>query len=202
MNPHSEIPDPKCVLVLAAGGSSRFGSSKQIAEFDGRTLVRRAVETALESSADMVCVVLGAQADEIRPLIDDLPTLIVVNEDWPAGIGSSIAAGLETVRELNPELASTAITLADQPLVTSGFIDSLFAASATGQIAATEYGGTHGVPSVFPRKYFDELLSLPPESGAKTLILKHLDDVSSIPFPDAAIDIDVPNDLKRLSGRS
>ncbi len=202
MNPNSEITDPKCVLVLAAGGSSRFGSSKQIAEFEGKTLVRRAVESALATSADIVCLVLGAAAEMIRPMIDDLPILIVVNEDWSDGIGSSLVAGLETVTELNPDLGSVAITLADQPNVTSSIIDRLFAESEAGRITAASYGDTVGVPAVFPRKYFAELLGLSPEAGAKSLIIKHLADVVRISFPEAAIDIDTPDDFRRLTGRS
>lgn len=193
------MTDSKCVLVLAAGESSRFGSSKQIAEFEGRTLVRRAVESALATSADIVCVVLGADAETIRPLIDDLPILIVVNEDWADGIGSSLVAGFETVTELNPDLGSIAITLADQPFVTSDSIEQLFNAVNGKRIAAASYDGTVGVPAVFPRKYFAELLELSPETGAKSLIIKHLADVFSISFPEAAIDIDTPDDLRSIT---
>ncbi len=199
MNPNSEIPNPKCILVLAAGGSSRFGSSKQLAELEGRTLIRRAVETALSTSADIVCVVLGANAETIRSLIDDLPILIVVNENWSDGIGSSLVAGLETVTELKPDLGSVAITLADQPFVASDSIEQLFNAVNGERIVAASYDGTVGVPAVFPRKYFAELLGLSPEAGAKSLIIKHLADVVRISFPEAAIDIDTPDDFGRLS---
>ncbi|MDQ6718810.1 MAG: NTP transferase domain-containing protein, partial [Gemmatimonadota bacterium] len=57
---------------MAAGGSTRFGSPKQLAEKDGETLVHRAAMAAKSAGADPVFVVLGAAADEIAPELDGI----------------------------------------------------------------------------------------------------------------------------------
>jgi molybdenum cofactor cytidylyltransferase len=184
-------------LVLAAGEARRFDySPKQLLEFEGQTLVRRAIETALNSTADVVCVVLGAYSEQIMPTIDDLPILIVVNDHWSDGIGMSIKSGLETLIQQIPELDSVAIMLADQPLIESRAIDQLFELTKTNGIAAAEYEGTIGVPAAFTRQFFGELLSLEANEGAKRVISRH--SPKTLAIDAAAFDIDTPADFTNL----
>jgi CTP:molybdopterin cytidylyltransferase MocA len=66
-------------VVLAAGGASRFGSSKQLAELDGMPLLQHAVDAILAVPAiDPVVVVLGAQAERVREAVDFGDALPVV----------------------------------------------------------------------------------------------------------------------------
>ncbi len=199
VNPKSEIQNPRSVLILAAGEARRFDYfPKQLLEFEGRSLVRRAVETALDSTADFVCVVLGAYAERIKPHIDDLPVLIVVNESWADGIGSSIKSGLEILIQQVPDVESVAIILADQPLIDASVIDRLFASAADSGIAAAEYAGTVGVPAVFSAEFFEELLGLDPSEGAKRVISGNPNRTSRILVPSANLDIDEPSDFAEL----
>ncbi len=199
----SERPIGKCVLVLAAGEARRFDYfPKQLLEFEGKTLIRRAVESALGSPAEVVCVVLGANADRIKAEIDDLPVLIVVNENWSGGMGSSIRCGLETLLEKVPQLESVAITLADQPLIGSEILERLFAASEESGISAAEYAGTFGVPAVFARNFLDELLTLEPSQGAKQVIKEHIRETTLINLLGAGTDIDTPDDFRSLNSPS
>src|SRR6185503_13282856 len=82
-------------IVLAAGGSSRLGVPKQLLEFHGESLVRRAAKAALESVCDRVVIVIGNHAQLMRQEIGDLPVSVVENKIWQIGISSSIRAGLE-----------------------------------------------------------------------------------------------------------
>ena len=81
-------------LLLAAGGSTRFGSPKQLAEFEGKTLIRRAAEAVCGSGCSIVVAVLGAAADESRRELSDLDLVTVENKDWQTGMSSSIRLGL------------------------------------------------------------------------------------------------------------
>jgi molybdenum cofactor cytidylyltransferase len=65
-------------------------------------------------------------------------------------------------------------------------------------IVASSYANTLGVPALFDRSFFDALLALPNDSGAKSLIEAHRDDTASIEFDEGAIDIDTPEDFERL----
>ena len=84
-------------IVLAAGGSSRLGTPKQLLTFRGETLVRRAAMAALESVCDRVVVVVGSHAQQMHRELGDLPLSVVENKNWQSGISSSIRVGLEQI---------------------------------------------------------------------------------------------------------
>ncbi len=189
--------------MLAAGASRRLGNSpKQLLEFRGKTLIRRAAENALASRCDKICVVLGANAEKIEREIGDLPLEIVVNEDWASGMGASLKCGLEKLLEAAPNLSAVVVTLGDQPLIDAGIIDNLIEAFLKTQkpIVASEYEETVGVPAIFARSLFDELANLAAEEpgGAKRIIEKYAASVEKIPVPEAAFDIDTRADYENL----
>ena len=85
-------------IVLAAGGSTRLGEPKQLLEFDGETLVHAAVRAAQEGGCDVVCVVTGHASTAVENAVADLRPLLVHNEDWQRGMGSSIRLGLNIIQ--------------------------------------------------------------------------------------------------------
>lgn len=188
------------VIILAAGNSTRLGKPKQLLEFQGKTLIRRAAETALAAGCENVVVVLGANSDRIKKEIENLPLKIVINENWESGMSSSIKTGLEKLLETEPNPSSVILTLCDQPLVDAKTILRLIETRHKTQkkIVACEYRETLGVPVIFSREMFKELLNLQGDAGAKFLIKKYLSDAAKIPVPEAAIDIDTAEDYEKL----
>ena len=73
-------------VILAAGASSRMGRLKQLLPLEGKPLLIRAAEAALESAAWPVVIVLGAQAENPGPGLARLPVLVVDNPAWPEGM--------------------------------------------------------------------------------------------------------------------
>lgn len=192
---------PLGLILLAAGESKRFdGFPKQLLRFQGKSLLRHAAETALNSSADLVCVVLGANAEKVKTEIEDLPLAICVNEKPDGGMASSLKKGLKNLLEIEPELKAAGVMLADQPLINAENLQHLIDIYQSDKhlIAASEYDGTIGVPAIFSRAFFDEILALEPSAGAKNIILQHLAVVRKIPLPEAAFDIDTPSDYEKL----
>lgn len=171
-------------LVLAAGSSSRLGRPKQQLLFRGETLLARAVRNA-SHVADQVIVVSN------EPLVLDVS--VVVNEHASEGIASSIRAGVAAAKGASRIL----VTLCDQPLVTDRHLRMLLAGGSP--IVATGYRGIAGVPAVFSSRFFDELLALEGDRGARVVIEAHPDSVTVIPFEDAAVDVDTEDDVKRLA---
>lgn len=185
-------------ILLAAGNASRMGTPKQLLDYGGKALLRHAAETALASRCSKVIAVLGASAPEVSPVLDGLPVTILVNPRWAEGMGTSIQAGVRAAAESGAE--AVILMLADQPLVSSGFLDRLIDVHiASGQvIVSARYAGTVGVPVLFARQYFDSLQALLPSQGCKGLILANPGNAYLVDCPEAEFDIDTPEDYERL----
>jgi molybdenum cofactor cytidylyltransferase len=187
-------------LVLAAGGSSRMGGPKQLIELDGKTLLRRAVETAIASQAGCVVVVLGHQWERMALETEGLDATVVVNPEWHIGMSSSLRAGLQA---LPNDAEAALITLCDQPMVTAEHLRDLLALfAASGKpVAACRYAGALGVPAVLARTLFPELMRLSDDVGARRILQAHAGEAAVMDLPDAAIDLDSPIDLNSFSAK-
>jgi molybdenum cofactor cytidylyltransferase len=187
--------------VLAAGGSRRLPGPKQLLRFHGVTLLRHAAQTAVEAACGPVLVVLsaGAGARQLRFELVDLDVRIAENARWKEGMSTSIRAGLDALEESSPPDAVLFLTC-DQPLVTPALVRQLVDAVATSRApaAACAYAGTIGVPALFDRSLFGELRALEGDQGAKRVLVRHRPMVARIPFEQGAVDIDTPEDVKRL----
>jgi molybdenum cofactor cytidylyltransferase len=194
----TEEPSPTLhALVLAAGGSRRFGSPKQLVRLRGRPLLHLAVSRAVEVAGHAVTVVLGAHATELAPLLRHSPASFVINRDWREGIASSIRAGIARVPA---SCDGVLVTLADQAAVTAQDLMRLVSAwrRQPGYIVAAQYEGTSGVPVIFPRVDFAALSGLRGDQGARLLLQRTAARTVRVALPSAAIDIDTPEDLLRL----
>ena len=185
------------ILILAAGSSSRLGTAKQSLEYKGQTLLQRAVQTALSSNAELIAVILGANAETLRTTIHE-PVNIFLNPYWEEGMASSIRYGLNELIKADPRLTSVILMLCDQPYVDETIINQLMEQAAPGKIIASAYNGTIGPPALFDREFFPNLLSLFGHEGAKSILLNHPQAVISIPFPLGGIDIDTLTDYDAL----
>ncbi len=184
------------ILILAAGMASRMGCVKQLLSYHGKSLLQRSIENA-QATGLSVIVVLGAYINQIRPLVESYGVKYVINKQWRKGISTSIHAGIIDALEHTPGLMGILIALADQPLVTSDHLNSIIKlAENNSDIVATEYQGISGVPAYFPQKYLTELKKLKGDTGAMELIKKWSEYVVGIPFPAAALDIDIEQDWK------
>jgi molybdenum cofactor cytidylyltransferase len=187
-------------IILAAGGSGRFGRPKQLLAFQGESLVRRAVRAVI-AQCSCVVVVVGDLGGEIENDLGESSAMIVSNADWRRGLGTSIHCGLRHLLASVPDLEAVVIAACDQPFVEPSTIAALITErERSGKpIVASSYANTLGIPALFDRSCFDALFALPDESGAKTIIESRRDDVASIEFEQGAIDIDTPADFERLS---
>jgi xanthine dehydrogenase YagT iron-sulfur-binding subunit len=184
------------ILILAAGNSSRLGRPKQLLDFRGTTLINYLTGEALNTSPE-VAVVEGA----VRLNGISRKAVIVPNPRWPEGMASGIVAGVNWF--LSREIDALIIMGCDQPAVTAGILQQLMEKHfTTGKpIVASSYSDTIGIPVLFNRRYFRELLALSGPEGAKKLIQKHRDDVAIVDFPAGEFDIDTEADVSRLSGK-
>lgn len=188
------------IIILAAGGSSRFGKSKQLLKLGGKTLIRRAAENALRCQAGPVAAILGNEYEKIRSEIADLPIEIFLNPDWKSGIASSIKLGVQKILHERPDISAVIFTLCDQPGVDHQTLTRLTHAyrSKSVKIVASSYENTVGVPALFDASLFEDLMNLTGDTGAKSVINKHFNEVMPIQAPEAVFDVDSEADYDEL----
>ena len=184
--------------VLAAGRSTRFGSTKQVAELGGTPLVRRATAAAQQVCGKNVLTVIGHDMARVLAALGDDSGFVVVNDDYEAGLGSSI---VRAVNACQSDAAALLVLMADQALVTAGHLQCLLEEWSGGddEIVATAYGGTAGPPVLFASGTFSDLMELQGDTGARALFDDERFVLKTLLFEPAATDVDTAADLDTLS---
>src|SRR6266550_1675773 len=185
-------------VVLAAGGSARFRKPKQFAPFRGETFIRHIVAAAIDARCTPVLVVTGKDSARIGLELSEFTVTIAMNPHWQSGLGSSIVVGIRHAMNLAPDVDAVALLTCDQPFVTATVLAQLIQLRLTSgkPIVASAYAETIGIPALFDRSCFPDLLRLKGDCGAKGIILAWPHDVASFDFPAGEIDIDTAADYE------
>jgi molybdenum cofactor cytidylyltransferase len=190
------------ILILAAGGSSRFGTAKQLVRYNNKTLLQHVIDEAVLSGAEPVIVVTGFNADEISRGIRNEGVHIALNDHWQQGMAGSIVTGMKAAIAYN-KIDQVIISVSDQPFVSSLLFEKIYQTQVeSGQpIVACAYADTIGTPVLFTKGYFDALLSLRGEQGAKKILQANRQHTAIVEFPEGYIDIDTEADFKTLTDK-
>jgi len=181
-------------IVLAAGEASRFGTTKQLVEFEGRPLVERAMRLAETACGTRTLLVVGCDWDNVARACAPIAGFLAINEEYADGIGTSIACATERLKEIADGLM---ILLADQPLITPGHLQDLVDSwqRSPDSVVASAYAQTFGPPVILPSAIFPQLKNLCGDHGARKLIEENRETSVYVSFEPAAKDIDYPEDL-------
>ena len=184
------------LIILAAGNSSRLGQPKQLKMHAGKTLLEHALAAGVQSACASVYVVLGSACEKMQELICAQPVTVIHNESWESGMGSSISAGVQQLLSKESGCDAIIISTCDQPFLSSDIFNQLIERhkESPTKIVASAYGGTFGVPVLFPMDCADELAQLSGNEGAKKVIMRHQDKLATVPFPNGDCDIDTEAD--------
>lgn len=184
-------------IVLAAGGSKRFGKPKQLLDWKGETLVEKSARTALTAGLSPVVVVTGAYADRVRSALLGLPVEVVHNPDWEEGQSSSIRAGLQA---LKARVGSAIFLLSDQPYVSVSIVRGLVDRHSINlaRVIAPIVDGKRGNPVLFDRSTFSDLSSLEGDVGGRALFSRHRVDWLPWQDPNLLLDVDSQSDYDKL----
>jgi molybdenum cofactor cytidylyltransferase len=184
-------------VLLAAGGSRRLGTAKQLLLVDGEPLVRRAGSALLATQPTGLYVVVGSQADRVFGAVADVGAVRVDCDDWQLGLSASLRAGIAA---LPGDVEGALVALCDQPAMDARHLQALlraFHAHPTHGVASG-YAGVLGVPAVLPRSWFADVMQLSGDAGARELFRSQTRAVQVVDAPLLEFDVDEPSDRSRL----
>ena len=188
------------ILLLAAGSSSRMGQPKQLLPWGGQSLIEHQIQTLLKTG-NPVGVVLGSNSNLVVPVIAKYGVDIFINTAWESGMGSSISLGISQLIQKFPNANGVLITLLDQPLVTTSYIEKIVGAFLPGSqqiLVSRSASGWTGVPVIFDKCYFKELTDLSNDEGAKKIIKRHEESVIFLEGGELLEDMDTPETYQQL----
>ncbi len=185
------------VVILAAGESKRMGVPKQILPIFGVPMLKYLVDEVLDTEAHPVTVVVGANKTKIVPLLENIPIGIIDNPNWQKGMGSSIKMGLVGSYLITKGFDGLIFMTSDMPFVNAEVINKLINTAIefpNKTIIASKYAGTLGIPVLYKKERFEDILDMKPEHGAKQFFNKYPDEIVSLDFDLGAIDLDTKED--------
>ncbi|MEU9184201.1 nucleotidyltransferase family protein [Streptomyces sp. NPDC048484] len=188
-------------LLLAAGGGRRLGGRpKALLEHRGRPLVEYAAGVLRTAGCTRVHVVLGARADTVRERAVLPGCVLVDNRDWEEGMGSSLRAGLESLRDTGARAAL--VSLVDQPGIGPEAAARLLAAyRSPATLASASYEGRRGHPVLLGADHWTAIAATATgDRGARAYLKAHADAITLVECADVArpFDIDTVADLVHL----
>lgn len=181
-------------LVLAAGASRRFGSSKALARWRGQLLLDHAIAQARQLSTD-ARVITGCRGPLLPLRAHRHPSSWLSTGDWPQGMSASLKLGIRT---LPSPAHGVFVVLVDQPLIDSEGLARLGEAARRepGLPFAADYNGRPGVPAYLPRRLWPALMTLEGDRGAGQLLKAA--GAHRLAIGGVAADVDTPEDLANL----
>ena len=185
------------VVILAAGKASRMGEPKALLNYHSNSFLLNTYNLAQSVHPKGIVTVLGHYFDQMSTHCNTHKIPFVLNEAYENGMSSSIQCGLTYLLSHFPQVNMVLILLADQPKINTEHISALLRKIRSSKylMVCTAYSSTYGVPAVFKKEYFSELLELKGEKGAKNLIEKGvLNRENTVLYEDGRIDIDTPED--------
>jgi molybdenum cofactor cytidylyltransferase len=190
-------------LILAAGESKRMGRLKPLLRFKDTTFLGQTISVLKLSDADRITVVLGAEAETIRKLVDLSGTNVVINKDYQKGQLSSLVAGIENSP---PQTEAILVCLVDMPFITQDVVDRIIVKfrETNKPIIIPVFNKKRGHPTLFSKSLFNELLNAPEGKGARHVVYSNEERVLEVETsePGILISIDTPDEYETHFGAS
>jgi len=162
------------IIILAAGESSRMKKPKQLLKINGENLLDIVIKKAIHIQKENNFCVLGANSEKIQQELRCNTIKFIENSEFKKGLSSSIKCAINFIHKENKNIKKVLFILGDQPEISVNYLESLIQLSTKNpdKIVATKYKNNFGVPAVFPKFFFNELLKIEGDKGAKELLIK------------------------------
>jgi len=202
--PVLEVHQRVTAVILAAGQGKRMGQqTKQLLPWGRSTVLGQTIANVQQTAVHNHLVITGHEAEAVNHIAQAAGVQTVHNPDFATG---EMISSLQTaVRALDESVTAVLVVLADQPMIESQTMDLLLEAYWQGHsdLIAPVFAGKRGNPVLIGRRYFDELLALPPTDAPRTLLRRHADKLHLVEVPTDAIlrDLDDPQQYAREQKR-
>ncbi|NIN52010.1 MAG: NTP transferase domain-containing protein, partial [Nitrososphaeria archaeon] len=188
-----------CIIILAAGKSSRMGKNKLLLKVCGKPLIRCVVDNASKSKVDQVIVVVGHEKDKISEALSGLNCRIVYNADFEKGQSYSVKVGVQSVEE-NAE--AVLILPGDVALISPEAINKVIDDYRKSKvpIVVAAYGEKMGHPILFDRTLLGEVMEIKEETfGLRALVNRYRSQIRKVEVgsQEVLVDIDTEEDFKK-----
>lgn len=182
-------------LVMAAGNAKRFKSNKLAAVFEGKPLIRHALEAVPKALFSQVVVV--TQYPEIEKMAEEYGFQPLRNRHPDYGISYTIRLGTEALKGCDAIL----YMVSDQPLLDGASVERVVGCwkDHPDNIVGAAHKGKRGNPCIFPREFFDQLMALEEDHGGNQIIRAHPDRLLTVEVAQEELtDVDTPEALEKL----
>jgi len=175
-----------------------MGAPKQLLHIEGQPLIKRVAEMAMDTPCYPIVVVLGANKELVRKELARMPITLIDNPNWEEGMAGSLKMGMVGAYMTFKDLEAVIFLTVDMPFVSAGLIENMIKkaeetldnSDEQPDIVACRYDNQIGIPALFRRKLFTELLELKGDTGAKKVIMAHQDKTAIVDFPQGKFDLD------------
>lgn len=191
-------PVSTAAILLAAGGSSRFGADKLAAFIGPRTVLAHSAAALAASGCRPLLAVVRDAASGTAANLSASGFEVVVNAEAAKGLGSSIRAGVAHAAAQSAR--AVILALADMPFISATHYVRLFDAANrnAAELAFSRCEGRPTPPALFGAGWFSSLLSLKGDEGARALVVSADPNAGVDASPDLLADIDTIEDLERF----
>lgn len=191
------VYEPVAAVILAAGGSRRFGQPKQLLMWQGKPLVWHVAKQAVEAGLSPVVAVCGETCRQVRAVLRGLPVRVIPNPVWAQGQSTSVRAGVQAV---SAKSGGILFLLADQPQVPAALLRLLVEehARSLAPVIGPLFNGRPGNPVLFDRSTFSDLCRLHGDTGGRALFGRYPPRWLTWTDDRPLLDVDTPEDYQRL----
>jgi molybdenum cofactor cytidylyltransferase len=189
---------PIAAIILAAGGASRFGKTKQLNIWREKTYTENVVIAAQLAGLSPIIVVTGYQHESLKNILNMYPVQTVFNPDWQKGQSTSMKVGLE---HLGKRAQGALFLMADQPQVSISLIRVIVEQSylTDRQVIGPVIDGKRSTPMYFDRGVFPELMKVEGDQGGRSILSMYPPLLVEWFDTRMAMDIDFVTDINYLT---
>ncbi len=202
--PVREVHQRVTAVILAAGEGRRMGQpTKQLLPWGSTTVLGQTIRNVQQTAVHHTLVITGHEAAAVQQIAHSAGAETLHNPAYATG---EMLSSLQTaVHALDESVTAVLVLLGDQPMVQPETMDLLLAAywQGHGDLVAPVFEGRRGNPVLIGRRFFAELLALPPGDAPRTLLCRHADQLHLVPVPtdDILRDLDSPEQYERERSR-